>query len=202
MPSAAEDANRRMLRARDAMDGAYARLREKVVHPLLMRPQAVKWLNHEASLDVAELEPRSRQDATYVLQEYFVPRAGFLPFARGLARLLRERGVAALNVSIRHSPADTVSLLPWANGEVFCFVLYHKQRTDAVAQAAVAAWTRELVALALAHGGRHYLPYQPHATQPQFDAGYPGAAALRAVKAEVDPQSRFTNTLWARYLGA
>ncbi len=46
-----------------------ARLRERVVHPLLMRPQVVKWLNHEASLDVAELEPRTRAMSTYVLPE-------------------------------------------------------------------------------------------------------------------------------------
>ncbi len=93
-----------------------ARLREKVVHPLLMRPQVVKWLNHEASLDVAELEPRTRAMSTHVLQEYFIPDSGFSGFAQEMARLLRRRNVVALNVSIRHSPNDQVSALPGARG--------------------------------------------------------------------------------------
>lgn len=104
-------------------------LRRCVLHPLLGRQPAVKWLNPEASLDVAELEPRTRAMSTYALQEYFIPERHFLAFARGLARTLREHDVEALNVSIRRSPADRVSLLPWAREEVFSFVLYFKQRT-------------------------------------------------------------------------
>jgi hypothetical protein len=67
--------------------------------------------------------------ATDVLQEYFIPEPGFLAFARGMATLLRHRGVEALNVSIRHSPADRLSALPWAQQQVFSFVLHHRQRT-------------------------------------------------------------------------
>lgn len=176
------------------------RLREKIVHPLLMRPQVVKWLNHEASLDVAELEPRTRAISTYVLQEYFIPEAGFLGFARDMAALLRRRSVDALNVSIRHSPKDRVSALPWARDEVFSFVLYHKQRTGSRAREEVGAWTRELIALALRHGGRYYLPYQLHATVDQFNQAYPEAARLRRIKQEVDPSGKLSNELWRKYL--
>ena len=177
-----------------------ARLREKVVHPMLMRPPAVKWLNHEASLDAAELEPRTRAVSTYVLQEYFIPEQGFLAFARAMAALLRRRGVEAVNVSIRHSPADRVSALPWARQEAFSFVLYYKQRTWRTAQDRVAAWTRELIDLALAQGGRYYLPYQRHATAAQFARAYPEADQLRALKRAVDPQGKFSNELWRQYL--
>jgi FAD/FMN-containing dehydrogenase len=177
-----------------------ARLREKVVHPLLTRPVAVKWRNHEASLDAAELEPRTRAVSTYALQEYFVPVRSFLGFARGMARLLKERRVQALNVSIRHSPPDRVSLLPWAREEVFSFVLYHKQRTTQRARDEVGRWTRELVELALQHEGRYYLPYQLHARPDQFARAYPEAEALRRVKREVDPAGKFSNELWRRYL--
>jgi FAD/FMN-containing dehydrogenase len=177
-----------------------ARLRRDVVHPLLNGGPAVKWLNHEASLDVAELEPRTRAISTYVLQEYFVPERHFESFARAMAGVLRSRGVEALNVSIRHAPADRVSMLPWAREDVFSFVLYHKQRTSARARAAVGRWTRELIDLVLAHEGRHYLPYQLHATRTQFDRAYPEAAALRRTKAEVDPDGRLSNELWRRYL--
>jgi FAD/FMN-containing dehydrogenase len=117
-----------------------------------------------------------------------------------MARVLQAHDVEALNVSIRHSPTDRVSMLPWAREDVFSFVLYHKQRTTRRAQAAVGRWTRELIDLVLAHEGRHYLPYQLHATKAQFDRAYPEAEALRRVKREVDPDGRFSNELWRRYL--
>lgn len=175
-------------------------LRRAVLHPLVGRRPAVKWLNHEASLDVAELEPRTRSMSTYVLQEYFVPERHFEPFARGMARLLRKHDVEALNISIRHSPADRLSLLPWAREAVFSFVLYFKQRTWASAQVDVGVWTRALIDLALAHEGRYYLPYQLQATREQFDRAYPEAAGLRKLKQQVDPKGRFSNELWRAYL--
>lgn len=175
-------------------------LRKSVVHPLLNKAPAVVWRNHEASLDVAELEPRTRRMSTYVLQEYFVPPRHFVAFARGMAKLLREHDVEALNVSIRHSPPDVDSLLPWAREEVFSFVLYHKQRTHARAQKAVGVWTRVLIDLVLRCEGRYYLPYQLHATRQQFDQAYPEARALRELKQRVDPKGVFANELWAKHL--
>jgi FAD/FMN-containing dehydrogenase len=177
-----------------------AKVRQSILHPLLTADPAVKWRNHEASLDVAELEPRTRSISTYVLQEYFIPVRHFVPFARGMAQVLEQHDVMALNVSVRHSPADTLSLLPWAREEVFSFVLYYKQRVNTSARDAVGRWTRELIDLALAHEGRYYLPYQLHATQDQFDRAYPEAAQLRALKRRVDPAGKLTNAMWARYL--
>ena len=177
-----------------------ARLREKIVHPFMMRPEVVKWLNHEASLDAAELEPRTRAVSTYVLQEYFIPVPGFIGFAQGMARLLRQRDVEALNVSIRHSPPDRISALPWAREEVFSFVLYYKQRTWTRARERVGQWTRELVELALRHGGRYYLPYQLHPTAGQFARAYPEVDGLRRIKRAVDPAGKFSNELWRKYL--
>jgi FAD/FMN-containing dehydrogenase len=176
------------------------KFRKTVIQPVLMATPAVKWLNCEASLDVAELEPRTRRISTYVLQEYFVPERHFLAFARGIARVLRTHDVEALNLSIRHSPADRISLLPWAREDVFSFVLYYKQRTYAGAQEAVGRWTRELIALALAHEGRYYLPYQLHATRAQFDQAYPEAGELRQLKQGTDPSGKLSNELWKKYL--
>ncbi|MBT9459782.1 MAG: FAD-binding oxidoreductase [Burkholderiaceae bacterium] len=177
-----------------------AQLRQSVIHPLLSARPAVKWLNHEASLDVAELEPRTRRMSTYVLQEFFIPPRHFLGFAKGMAKVLKAREVMALNVSIRHAPADTLSCLPWAREEVFCFVLYFKQRSHAAALERVGLWTRELIELCLAHEGRYYLPYQPHATRAQFERAYPEAQTLGRIKRDVDPEGKLSNQLWARYL--
>lgn len=174
--------------------------RASVLQPLMNARPAVVWLNHEASLDVAELEPRTRAISTYALQEYFVPERHFLGFAREMARVLRQHEVNALNVSIRHSPADPDALMAWAKEDVFSFVLYYKQRTWARASAQVGVWTRALIDAVLRHEGRYYLPYQPHATREQFQRAYPEAAALRRLKDEVDPGWKFSNELWRRYL--
>lgn len=175
-------------------------LRSEVVHPLLMGKPVVKWLNHEASLDAAELEPRTRSMSTYVLQEFFVPERQFVSFARAMAKVLRVRNVEALNVSIRHSPKDRDSLLPWAREDVFSFVLYFKHRVWRSAQEGVGQWTRELIDEVLRHEGRYYLPYQLHATAAQFVAAYPEVGALRKLKQRHDPSGKFSNELWRRYL--
>ena len=161
---------------------------------------AVVWRNHEASLDTASLEPRTRAISTYLLQEYFIPVPHFMPFARAMARILRVHRVEALNVSIRHSPPDTRSLMTWAPTEVFSFVLYYKQRNSTEASDAVQVWTRELVDAALANGGRYYLPYRLDATPEQFRRAYPEAAKFASLKRRVDPTNRFRNLLWDKYL--
>lgn len=172
----------------------------EVVHPLLRAQPAVKWRNHEASLDVAELEPRTRAMSTYVLQEYFIPVRHFVPYARAMADVIRRHDAQVLNVSIRHADADSVALLPWAKEEVFSFVVYYKQRTYPGTRKRIGDWTRAMIETALRFEGRYYLPYQLHATRAQFERAYPEAARLRALKREVDPAGKFSNELWRTYL--
>ena len=175
-------------------------LREKATELVRRARPEVAWRNHEASLDAAALEPESRRRSTYVLEEFFVPPRHFEAFVREMGSILRNHRVAAVNVSIRHSPADTLALLPWAREEVFSFVLYYKQGVDLKAQQAVGVWTRELIDAALRYEGRYYLPYQLHATREQFERAYPECVKLRELKSRVDPQGRLSNSLWQKYL--
>ncbi|MEH6420271.1 FAD-binding oxidoreductase [Pseudomonas sp. CGJS7] len=175
-------------------------LRERYSVEELLREREVVWRNREASLDIASLEPSTRRYSTYLLQEYFIPVPAFAAFARVMAKLLRDNEVHALNVSIRHAPADTQSLLSWSPTQVFSFVLYHKQRSGLRADAVAGQWTRRLIDAALDHGGRHYLPYRLHATREQFLRGYPGATRFAELKRGIDPQRRFRNRLWDKYL--
>jgi len=176
-----------------------ARLR-KAVEERLLKEEVVVWRNYEASLDTDSLEPTTRLFSTYLLQEYFIPVGNFLTFARSMAGILKRHNVNALNVSIRHSPADERSLLSWAPTEVFAFVLYYKQRTTGRAKRHAEAWTRELIDAALNHGGRYYLPYRLHATPSQFARAYPEYAAFQQLKTRLDPQGKFRNMLWDKYL--
>jgi FAD/FMN-containing dehydrogenase/SAM-dependent methyltransferase len=173
--------------------------REYLLDPLIDLHKKVHWRNFEASYDVAELEPSSRQNSTYLLQEYFVPAERLAEFIPKIAEILRRYGVNAVNVSVRHSPADPGSLLAWAKGETFALVLYCKQRTRGNAKDRVVVWTRELIDAAISVGGAYYLPYQIYATRDQFHAAYPRAGELFVLKAALDPQYRFRNALWDTY---
>jgi FAD/FMN-containing dehydrogenase/uncharacterized membrane protein YhaH (DUF805 family) len=173
--------------------------REHLIDPMLFFRQKVHWRNYEASYDAAELEPRSRDRNTYVLQEYFVPVDRFDGFLPQMAEILQRHGVNAINISIRHAIADPGSLLAWAREEVFALVMYYKQGVDAHDRGRVAVWTRELIEAVIEAGGAYYLPYQPHATAEQFHRAYPRARELFALKDRLDPDFRFRNVLWDRY---
>jgi FAD/FMN-containing dehydrogenase/uncharacterized membrane protein YhaH (DUF805 family) len=173
--------------------------REYIIDPLLYLSKKIHWRNYEAGYDVLELEPRSRKNATYVLQEYFVPVENFETFTAQMREIFTSYKVNVLNVSIRHAKPDDGSLLAWARQEVFAFVVYYKQATSDVEKNKVAVWTRALIDAAIAVNGAYYLPYQVHATPQQFNAAYPGAAQLFTLKATLDPDFRFRNVLWDTY---
>jgi FAD/FMN-containing dehydrogenase len=165
---------------------------------ILSEPRVV-WRNREASLDVASLEPRTRLMSTYLLQEYFIPVAGFAEFAKAMRRVLSKFDPEVLNVSIRHAPQDPLSLLSWSPQDVFCFVLYHKQRNFPWCDDSARIWTRELVAAALDAGGRHYLPYRLHASRAQVRKAYRGMNQWMEIKHQLDPQLRFRNHMLDAY---
>lgn len=173
--------------------------REFIIDPLLYLRGKVHWRNYEAGYDVAELEPPSRKRRTYVLQEYFVPVERHGEFVPRMAEIFRRHRANVLNVSIRHAIADPGTLLAWARGETFAFVVYYKQRTRPNARDRVAVWTRELIDAAIDCGGTYYLPYQPHATPEQFHWAYPRAQELFSLKRRLDPSFRLRNVLWDKY---
>ena len=173
--------------------------REFIVDPLLYRSKKVHWRNYEAGYDVLELEPASRKESTYVLQEYFVPVEKFDAFVPSMAEIFTRHQVNVLNVSIRHAQADSGSWLAWAKEEVFAFVVWYKQGTTEIDKNKVAVWTRELIEAALSFGGSYYLPYQPHATIAQFHQAYPQAKRLFELKKQLDPTYKFRNVVWDTY---
>ena len=177
-------------------------LRRIIFDPITYTDPAVVWRNHEASLDVAALGEFATEDFTHALQEYFIPVGHYEAFAREMSEIFLRNDVNVLNVSIRHSLADTKSLMSWASEDVFSFVLYYKQSSGDQAFRDVGNWTRELIEAALDFGGTYYLPYQLHATEEQFARAYPNASRFLALKTGVDPDNRFRNKLWDRYLRA
>lgn len=178
--------------------GGFA-LRKHVLEPLFYSQHVVTWRNHEASYDIAELEPQSRSETTFVLREYFVPAEQLAEFIPVMRDIFRAHDVQVVNVSVRHASGDPGTLLAWARGETFALVVYYEQGTRPEDIAEVAEWSRELVDAVLAVGGTYYLPYQNHATAEQFERAYPRAPEFFALKRRVDPTLRFQNSLFHDY---
>ena len=138
--------------------------RENIIDPLVYRARPIHNRNYEASYDVAELEPSSRTDNSYVLEEYFCPVSRLDEFVSKMREIFMRHDANIINVSIRHALPDSWSVLAWAPEEVFAFVVYYNQETTVSARREVAVWTREMIDVAISVWGRYYLPYQLHGT--------------------------------------
>jgi FAD/FMN-containing dehydrogenase len=173
--------------------------RRNIIDPVHYRSPKVIWRNKEASYNVKELEPTSRADQTYVLQEYFIPVNNTTSFISKMKLIYDKYDVNVINVSLRHAYADKESYLSWANEEVFAFVIYYKQGTDPASREKVKQWTVEMTDAILSENGTWYLPYQPHADNVQFSKAYPNSGKYFEVKNQLDPTHRFTNKLLDKY---
>jgi FAD/FMN-containing dehydrogenase len=174
-------------------------VRRSMIDPLYYRSEKVVWRNNEASYNVLELEPKSREKSTYVLQEYFIPVDNINSFIPKMKAVYEKYNVNVINVSLRHAKPDEESYLSWAIEEVFAFVIYYKQKTTAEAKENVRQWTVEMTDAILSENGSWYLPYQPHATVEQFNQAYPNAGKYFALKDSLDNDHRFTNKLLDKY---
>jgi FAD/FMN-containing dehydrogenase len=174
-------------------------IRRTVVDPYFFSDEKVVWRNREASYDVAELEPASREEDTYVLQEYFIPVNNINSFIPKMKAVYDRYDVNVINVSLRHAYADKETYLSWAPEEVFAFVIYYKQGTDQESRDEVKQWTIEMTDAILSENGRWYLPYQPHASVEQFQKAYSRSGEYFDLKNKLDPQHRFTNKLLDKY---
>ena len=174
-------------------------IRQHIIDPLYYAKDKVVWRNWEASYDVAELEPKSRKDNTYVLREYFIPVAKFDQFVPLMKDIFLQNQVNIINVSIRHAHAAPENMLSWARNEMFAFVVYYLQGTDEVAVEKVRQWSVEMIDAVIALDGSYYLPYQIFASNQQFHQAYPRAHEFFAIKATLDPDNRFINQLWQQY---
>ena len=174
-------------------------VRQHLIDPWIYRDDVIVKRNYEASYDVKELEPASRDTSTYVLQEYFIPTANFDNFTKELFSVLKKNDVNVVNISIRSAEKDPGSLMAWARQDVFSFVLYYKQGVTDNDKQKVSTWTRQLIDAALSAQGTYYLPYQLQATKEQFIRAYPNAPLFFDLKKKLDPQNKFRNKLWDKY---
>ena len=138
---------------------------------------------------------------TDILHEYFVAPDRFNDFIAICRDIIPGSYQDLLNITLRWVEQDSTSLLSYApDGPRIASVLLFSQEMTARAEADMAWLTQNLIEAVLAIGGSYYLPYRLHATTAQFQRCYPKAAELTALKRQIDPELRFRNALWDRYL--
>jgi FAD/FMN-containing dehydrogenase len=138
------------------------------------------------------------ENETDILHEYFIPRANFIAFVDGMRKILTDHDANLLNASVRVVHRET-NFLNYAPEPAFAVVLYINQRAEADGNRRMRDLTQALIELALAQGGRFFLPYQLHYTGEQLRRSYPEIEAFFAAKREYDPQGVFTNTFYEKY---
>ncbi len=138
---------------------------------------------------------------TDILHEYFVAPDRFNDFVAACRDIIPGSYQDLLNITLRWVEQDSTSLLSYApDGPRIASVLLFSQEMTARAEVDMAWMTQNLIEAVLAMGGSYYLPYRLHATTAQFQRCYPRAAELAALKRQIDPDLRFRNALWDRYL--
>lgn len=138
---------------------------------------------------------------TDILHEYFVAPDRFNDFVTICRDIIPNSYQDLLNITLRWVEQDSTSLLSYApDGPHIASVLLFSQEMTARAEADMAWMTQNLIEAVLDIGGSYYLPYRLHATTAQFQRSYPKAAELAALKRQIDPDLRFRNALWDRYL--
>lgn len=135
------------------------------------------------------------------LQEYFIPLDKLPQFITTLRKVILKNNINILNITIRAITAES-NLLTYSNQRNFAVVLYFDQNLSADELSRVKLWTSLLIDAALSLGGNYYLPYQPYASQNQFQKAYLGYKLFLKLKHQFDPSGLFINKFYMKYLAA
>jgi len=173
------------------------KLRFWVEENIIERPETVS-RNTFMSATLNSL-PSDTTHSQYILQEYFIPYKYISQFIFFLRDIIQAYEINILNVTARHIPKDSESMLAYARQDMCAFVLYIKIPKDTCYYPKFTKWTRALVNEALALDGCYYLPYHLLATREQVHRAYPTFKAFIELKKIYDPQELFSNKLYEQY---
>jgi len=131
--------------------------------------------------------------------ECFVPPKQFELLLVELRKIIPRNQADLLNVTVRDINRDDDAFLRYADKNLISLVMLFSQTRDAQGEEKMAKLTSEIVAAALRHDGRYYLPYRLHATPEQFVAAYPQARKFFELKRKYDTEELFQNEFYLKY---
>lgn len=138
---------------------------------------------------------------TQWLQEYFIKKENLPNFLRFLGSELKANDVRLINATIRPTPQDDISILPYAEQDRYAVVISFSQTKTDREIAKTQSWMQRVNDYVISSGDRYYQAYMPFATQADFEKAYGKEPVdkLRALKRKYDPEHRFGNAHTAKY---
>lgn len=137
--------------------------------------------------------------STDILQEYFIPEQNFNAYIQELKKVLPNRHIDLINITIRDVYKDDDSYLNYAKENVFGFVILFNQKKNAKHEAEMQDLTKELVKVAIKMEGTYYLPYRLHVNRATFRSVYPQGEEFFRLKLKYDPSEVFKNKFYEQY---
>lgn len=135
------------------------------------------------------------------LQEYFIKQEHLVDFLKFLGKILKENHVRLINATIRPTPKDEISILPYAEQDRYGVVICFAQKKTEAEILKTKTWIEKVNAYLVENQGIFYQAYMPYASKEQFEACYgkERVEQMRELKAHFDPQSVFGNAHTAKY---
>jgi FAD/FMN-containing dehydrogenase len=132
-----------------------------------------------------------------MITEIYVPRPRLTEFMREAAQRLRANGADVVYGTVRLIERDDESFLTWAVEPWACIVfnLHVDPRTAKRDEQAF----RDLIDLAIAHGGGYYLTYHRWANRAQVEACHPRLVDFLRLKRRYDPDELFQSDWYRHY---
>lgn len=169
---------------------------EKLYADTLAKKQAVVSRNEAMNTDIHVIWPLYGNSKD-ILQEYFIPKPELSKFVKTLKNNVLNYNVNLLNVTIRDVQKDTVSLLPYAKGDVYGVVCLFSQNQTEKDEHKMKNFTQAVIKDCLALGGTFYLPYRLHYTGHQIVIAYPEIINWVALKKKYDPDFLFQSQFFS-----
>ncbi len=141
---------------------------------------------------------------TQWLQEYFIKEKNLPSFLRFLGAELKANQVRLINASIRPTPRDRISILPYAERDRHAVVICFAQTKSNDKIEKTRKWMEKVNRWVISHKDRFYQAYMPFATRKQFETCYGRASVkqMRALKQKYDHKHVFGNAHTHKYFDA
>jgi FAD/FMN-containing dehydrogenase len=138
---------------------------------------------------------------TQWLQEYFIEKERLPNFLRFLGAELKANDVRMINATIRPTPKDEISILPYAEKDRYAVVICFAQKKTEAEIAKTKNWIENVNSYLAAENGVFYQAYMPYATVEQFETCYGKERVdeMRRWKDYFDPNHLFGNGHTAKY---
>jgi len=136
---------------------------------------------------------------TEMITELFVPRPRLAAFMEDAREALRRHRANVIYGTVRLIERDDETFLVWARESYACviFNLHVDHTPEAIA--AAADTFRELIDVAILHGGSYYLTYHRWARQDQVERCYPQMREFLLAKRRYDPAEMFQSEWYRHY---